>query len=84
MTLIEELREQLSGAPRNAATSMDEMADCFRETCSGLDHSSQIETHSAGISVEDRTNPDVRLELEARDVARQWIEARRHQGFLGN
>jgi len=84
MTLLEELREQLSGAPRNPATSMDEMADCFRATCSGLDHSSQFETQSVGIGFEDHTNPDVRLELEAREVARQWIEARRSQGFLGN
>lgn len=84
MTLIEELREQLSGAPRNQATGIDEMTDYFRQTCSALDHTSHIETHSAGIRFEDRTSPDVQLELEARDVARQWIEARRHQGFLSN
>lgn len=84
MTLIEELREQLSGAPSNSRASMDEIADSFRLGRSDMNHFSQFETTTSGVVFEDRTNPDVQLELEAREVARQWIEARRHQGFLGN
>jgi len=84
MTLIEELREQLSGAPSNSMASMDEIADSFRLGRSDMNHFSQYETTAGGVLYEDRTNPDVQLELEAREIARQWIEARRHQGHLGN
>jgi len=84
MTLIEELREQLSGTPRNATASIGEMTDSFRSVRSEMSQISQFETTENGVIYEDRTDPDVRLEIAAHDIARQWIDARRHQGVLGN
>ena len=84
MSLIEELRGQLSGAPELHPTSMEGLAGICRDHETSHRMLSQSETVNGGILVEDHTDPETQLELRAADIAQRWVEARRLRGLLAD
>lgn len=84
MSLIDELRDQLSGSPSNAPSSMEALTGSFRHSETEMARVSHLESLKGAIAFEDRTDPEHELERQAHDVARRWVEARRLRGFLAD